>query len=134
MSGQVKLSEIFYVNPKHINPKSAVAGRDCSECWNRWVAWSGRDEDINTRRIKDDLSVSDYKKWRRWDRIKKDILTNGFDDKRPLLIYLDWGGYRIWDGNHRLTIATDLLKLDYVPVRFRYMIYDTACEFWEING
>ena len=54
--------------------------------------------------------------------VKKDILRDGFDPKHPIIIRLE-GNKRIADGNHRLAVALEL-KLDYVPVRFEYMIQD----------
>jgi len=54
--------------------------------------------------------------------VKKDILRDGFDPKHPIIIRLE-GDKRIADGNHRLAVALEL-KLDYVPVRFEYMIQD----------
>ena len=52
--------------------------------------------------------------------VKKDILRDGFDPKHPIIIRLE-GDKRIADGNHRLAVALEL-KLDYVPVRFEYLI------------
>ena len=82
MSGQVKLSDIFYVHPGSLGGDPGIAH----------------------------LST-----------VKKDILRDGFDSKHPIIIRL-WGGKRIADGNHRLAVALEL-KLDYVPVRFQYIIY-----------
>ena len=56
-----------------------------------------------------------------YNALKSEISRKGFDDKHPILIHLD--SDNIIDGNHRLAIANEL-KLDYVPVRFEYIIYN----------
>ena len=98
---QIKLSEIFYVNPIRTCSEHIQHNFDKCEIWNRY----------------------DKHTWKqnRWDTLKSEISKKGFDDKYPILIHLDYEDERIIDGNHRLAIALEL-KLDYVPVRFEHMI------------
>ena len=123
MSGQLKLSKVFFVNPTLLPPPQF------------------------------DQAPAD-------DELEKDIFTNGFDSKHPIIVQVPkdkFGGpvrwkqemlnefprfpsdisikellytppsvvltqhFKILDGNHRLAIALEL-NLDRVPVRFQYMI------------
>jgi hypothetical protein len=114
MSGQLKLSKIFYINPESIHQNhKALRNRD--NAWKAsWVrAGRGRGCDSLPQLPP---NASDEKRYDRWDTLKTNILTNGFDNKHPILIHLD--SDNIIDGNHRLAIALEL-KLDYVPVRFQ---------------
>ena len=123
---KLKLSKLFYISPTLLPIPSPVSPRD--------------------------FPIFSF--------LEKDILTNGFDSKRPIIVrigtfnkvsskvlsefprfpsatsiekLLDEGIENKWktdipskniaDGNHRLVIALEL-KLDYVPVRFQYIIYD----------
>ena len=104
-------SKIFYVNPKYIK----------HDIRNKENCWSNRIEDIDTGLPMLSLNASDEERWNRWDALKSEISRKGFDDKHPILIHLD--SDNIIDGNHRLAIANEL-KLDYVPVRFEYIIYN----------
>ena len=92
MSNKVKLSKIFYVNPKSLPSPFLYIPPTLHTTYSQ----------------------------SRLDKLKENILRNGFDDKHPILIDLDsdWKG-TVGDGNHRLTIALQL-KLNYVPVRFEY--------------
>ena len=130
MPSQIKLSKLFYVNPTLLPTPSPISPRHFPIFLN----------------------------------LKKDILTNGFDSKRPIIVpvprdkfggpvrwkheqlnefprfpsatsikellyispstgwSLPWQRNKIADGNHRLAVALEL-KLDYVPVRFEYMMW-----------
>ena len=85
MSGQIKLSKVFYVDPTSLPIPQPSSIR---------------------------FSLSDYPY--SFHDLKKDILTNGFDSKRPIIVRES----TIVDGNHRLSIALEL-GLDHVPVRFK---------------
>jgi hypothetical protein len=114
MSGQIKLSKVFHVNPESIHQTHKTLR-------NRDNAWKNRIEDTETGLPMLPPNASDAERWKRWDILKEDMLKNGFDENQPILIHLD--SDNIADGNHRLAIALEL-KLDYVPVRFQYKICD----------
>ena len=137
MSGQLKLSKVFRIDPQSIHQTHKTLR-------NRDNAWRGLDRPTNRKLHQEmpqlslgkkgykydlpiidtiqlpllSLRATDEQRWERWDILKEDMLKYGFDENQPILIHLD--SDNIVDGNHRLAIAIEL-KLDYVAVQFQYL-------------
>ncbi len=136
MSDEIKLSKVFRIDPQSIHQ-----GHLSHNLRNRDNAWWGLDRPTNQKLHQEmpqlslgkkgkkyDLPIIDTiqhhpntratneERWERWDILKEDMLTYGFDENQPIIIDLD--SDNIIDGNHRLAIALEL-KLDYVAVRFQ---------------
>ena len=121
MSGRLKLSKVFHINPISISGKSKKDLRNRDTAWKKrgcvgggfGISWS---KTGNLPQLPP--NASDEERHERWYALIESISKHGFDDKHPILIHIDQD--YIIDGNHRLAIALEL-KLDYVPVRFQYL-------------
>jgi hypothetical protein len=111
MSDQLKLSKLFYVNPRLL-PHHLTHANSQPPTFNQTPPY---------------------------EHLKNDIFTNGFDPERPIIVrttvahstlielprfpsvtsIVKLNATHIEDGNHRLAIALEL-KLNYVPVRFQF--------------
>jgi hypothetical protein len=100
-----ELSKVFYIDPKTLP-------LPIPDCYNHKT-----NEDVYKTFPPRGRCGWRWRKARRlchvYNDLKKDILTNGFDSKRSIIVRES----TIVDGNHRLDIALEL-KLNLVPVRF----------------